>query len=299
MYGFVVSRVVGVVALALTAALAMGAADTPDVAAASAPTSVADTGCEATSAADDALDGTPVAAARTGAPVGVSDCADLRPGAQITIPGRGTCTVNFLFTGRDPREARHHYAGTAGHCAIGEGPTDTDAGERVWRTGQGPAVEDAQGDHVGRFTYAVLDGDFDFGLIRIAPGVATGPTMCHFGGPTGVNRDRTSATTPLEYYGQGLAIGTVAPARTAVAQGMPHPRHVHATGPAVFGDSGAPVLSSDGRAVGHVVTTGLHTGQVDTSGVDYGTIGISRIAPVANRAARALNQHLTLRRGVR
>jgi hypothetical protein len=240
-----------------------------------------------------------VSSARAAAPVGTGSCADVRPGARVTIEGHGQCTLNFRFSGRDRNGGVHHYIGTAGHCVLGDGPTDSDGGERTWRAGQGPLVLDAAGNRIGRFAYAVLKGKRDFGLIRIAPGVRNGPTMCHFGGPTGVNRDQTSATTRLQYYGQGLGTGATVPARTAVAQGMPSPNHVHATGLVMFGDSGAPVLSADGRAVGLVVTTGVHTGPANTSGVDSGTIGVTRIAPVATRAASVLGQRLTLHRGVR
>lgn len=43
--------------------------------------------------------------------------------------------------------------------------------------------------------------------------------MCHFGGPTGVNSDQPSGPVVLHHFGQGVAVGDVVPARSAVATG--------------------------------------------------------------------------------
>lgn len=225
-------------------------------------------------------------------PVAMGTCRGVRPGAQIVVANSRLCTLNFRFSGRDAQGRRHAYMGTAGHCAFEQSVKRPV--QQVWGPGHGPLVTDARGQRIGTFAYAIHAGDRDFGLVRLDAGVRVSPQMCHFGGPTGVNRDVTSRTTVLRFYGQGLGLGFAAPARSAVAQGMPHEGHIHAAGAVMVGDSGAGVTSSDGRAVGLVITTGVHGGQIGTSGVDVGTVGIARLGPVANRAATALHQRLTL-----
>ena len=74
-------------------------------------------------------------------------------------------------------------------------------------------------------------------LIRLDPGVDASPQMCHFGGPTGTNDDRTSSATVLNHFGNGVGVGRgVLPARSALAIGMPNPDHVYAQGAVVPGD---------------------------------------------------------------
>lgn len=118
--------------------------------------------------------------------------------------------------------------------------------------------------------------------------------MCHFGGPTGVNADMPSGVVVMHHYGNGVAIGSVLPARTALAVGMPDPDHVFAEGLALPGDSGSGIITADGRAVGVIVTVGVHTGAIGTGGVDADVIGITRLAPQAERAADVLDIGLTL-----
>ncbi len=215
------------------------------------------------------------AAAPLGLPV---SCAGVRPGAAVLTP-IGLCTFNFLWVGSDGRR----YMGTAGHCIL---PAE---GEMTWAPGTGPEARDSEGNRVGEFAYAVLEDPADFSLIRLDPGVEASPEMCFFGGPTGLNTDQPSLLEPvlLQQYGQGIVIGSVLPARTYLAAGMPSPDHVFATGLVLPGDSGSGVISADGRAVGVVVTTGLHLNGVDLTGADLGTVGITRLAPQLQRALNA------------
>ncbi|MEX2459045.1 MAG: hypothetical protein WD770_08680 [Actinomycetota bacterium] len=211
---------------------------------------------------------------RTAAPIGVAlSCPGVRPGA-IVESDAGQCTFNFVFNGSDGRS----YIGTAGHCIL---PGD---GEQSWAPGTGPEARDASGARVGEFAYAVLQDPKDFSLIRLDPGVPVNPQMCHFGGPTGINSATTSATTVLHHFGQGLGVGLLVPGRSAVAVGMPDPDHVFAMGAVVPGDSGSGIISSDGRAVGVIVTTGVHIASLGTSGVDAGLMGVTRLAPQLARA---------------
>jgi hypothetical protein len=224
------------------------------------------------------------------APVGTGTCPGVRPGA-IVQSEKGSCTFNFLFNGSDGRQ----YMGTAGHCILGDSPIGgQDAGEQSWAPGTGPAATDGNGNRIGEFAYAVLQDPKDFALVRLDPGVTASAQMCHFGGPNGLNADQPSSAVLLQHFGNGLVIGNVLPARTHVALGMPNPDHVFANGAALPGDSGSGVISSDGRAVGVLVTVGVHTGSIGTTGIEAGLIGITRIPPQEARAEQVLGTGLTL-----
>jgi hypothetical protein len=162
-------------------------------------------------------------------------------------------------------------------------------------------AENADRKRIGEFAYAVLDAQKpkDFALIRLDPGVDASPEMCFFGGPRGVYTTDTAAPVVLHYYGNAVAIGSVAPARSAVALGTPNSDHVYAAGLALPGDSGSGVMTADGLAVGVLVTTGLHginEKGVDfgTKGVDFGTMGITRLGPQLARASEKLGVPLEL-----
>jgi hypothetical protein len=91
-----------------------------------------------------------------------------------------------------------------------------------------------------------------------------------------------------------VGVSEVAPARSAVALGMPDDDHVFAEGVVVFGDSGSGIQSDDGGAVGVVVTVGVHLASVGTNGVDAGTMGVTRLTPQLARASQQLGTALTL-----
>jgi hypothetical protein len=215
-------------------------------------------------------------------PFGTGTCPGVRPGAFVGSD-IGGCTFNFMFT-----DGANTYMGTAGHCIL---PSD---GERTWAYGSGPVATDGDGNRVGEFVYAVLEDPRDFSVIRLDAGVAADPAMCHFGGPTGINNDLTADPVELHHFGQGLGLGETVPARTHLALSMPNPDHVYANGAAIFGDSGSGVISDDGRAVGVLVTIGLHLAQIGTEGNDVGTVGITRLGPQLARASQMLGTTLTL-----
>jgi hypothetical protein len=223
------------------------------------------------------------------APVGTGPCPGVRPGA-IVQSDAGQCTFNFLFQGSDGSR----YIGTAGHCILGESPIGGDVGEESWAPGTGPVARDAAGNRIGEFSYAILQDPKDFALIRVDPGVNASAQMCYFGGPTGTNDDRPSSPVVLNHFGNGVGVGSVLPARSALAFGMPDPDHVFGEGAVVPGDSGSGIISSDGRAVGVIVTTGIHSSSIGTSGIDAGTMGVTRITPQVNRAERVLGTQLDI-----
>jgi hypothetical protein len=223
-------------------------------------------------------------------PVGVGTCPGVRPGAVVQTDV-GLCTLNFLFEAPD----KERYIGTAGHCILGEGgPTGNNVGEKTWPRGGGPVAKDADGHRIGEFVYAILQEPKDFSLIRLDPGVQASPEMCQFGGPTGINNDVGGGTKVLEYWGNGIGIGTALPARSAVADGFPDPNHVYAAGLALPGDSGSAVITDDGRALGVLVTVGVHGFGYDENGLDFGTVGITRLGPQLAQASKVLGIPLTL-----
>ncbi len=232
----------------------------------------------------------PVPSAGEPTPVGVGSCPGVRPGARVQSKA-GFCTFNFLF--RSPDGQR--YMGTAGHCILGMmEPPPGEISELTWAPGTGPEAKDGDGKRIGEFTYAVLEDPKDFALVRLDPGVEASPEMCHFGGPTGINSDITPDIVELAYYGLGVGVGTVLPARSAVAAGLPDPDHVYALGAALPGDSGSGVISSDGRAVGVLVSVGLHGLGINENGVDFGTLGITRLGPQLARAREKLHTTIEL-----
>ena len=215
----------------------------------------------------------------TAAPVGTGSCPGVRPGALVESRV-GFCTMNFLFRGSDGRR----YVGTAGHCVL------ADKGERSFGR-KGPVAKDSNGRAIGRFRYATLRGETDFALIRLNQrGRQTAqPSMCHFGGPTGVDTSRPSSPLALEHFGQGVVTGTVLAARTFTANGMRDPDYVFAQGTVAPGDSGGPVTRRDGRGVGLVVTVGAH---FDQGGP--GTVGITRLGPQVARAEELIGDRVSI-----
>jgi len=256
----------------------------------------------------------PVPAAEDSAPVGAGTCPGVRPGGRV-LTTVGDCTLNFLF--RAPDGTR--YIGTAGHCVSPGTASNYDSNpdgngriEMVWSWGDCPVAKDPAGHRIGEFAYAVVLPPKDFALIRIDAAVEASPEMCHFGAPRGVYTTDTATATAvvLQYYGSGEGIETVAPARSAVALGTPNPDHVYAAGLALPGDSGAGVMTADGLAIGVLVTFGLHgiafepgpnktptprsLPHADESGVDLGTMGITRLGPQLARASERLGVPLEL-----
>jgi hypothetical protein len=217
-----------------------------------------------------ALSGTALAAAA------VAACEGVRPGATVLTEGT-QCSLNFVFRGSDKRV----YIGTAGHC-ISDESGDELTGEHSWGPRQGPLVRDGEENPIGRVAYSILRGTRDIALIRLNKSVVPNPSLCEYGGPTAINNDLTERMVVLNFYGNGLLLGGLIPARSIIAPGMPNPDIVHADGPAAPGDSGAGVISADGRAVGVLVTFGLHTGDPG-----FGLIGVTRLAPQLALARQA------------
>ena len=240
-------------------------------------------------------------------PVGSGGCPGVRPGSRL-ITAVGLCTANFLFRAADGTR----FIGTAGHCIPqSDSGIGTDR-EKYWPPGRGPKAVDAEGRRIGEFAYGVLEAHGtgvgitytkNFALVRLDPGVESSPEMCYFGGPRGLFATDTTGPLVLHYYGNGDAVRDVVPARSGVALGTPEPDHVYATGLALAGDGGSPVMTADGLALGVLVTSSPHGVGFSTEPggpppayleSQQGTIGMTRVAPQLARAATVLGVPLEL-----
>ena len=250
-----------------------------------------------TTSPDDATSTAPVCQplAVPGVPLGLGSCTGVHPGSLIQSDN-GACTLNFLFTGADG----DRYIGTAGHCVLATLPVGQNNGEEVFVEGQGPEARDGEGNRIGEFAYAVQQIPKDFALIRLDPDVEASPQVPQFGGPTGVNDEIVTGLSPtvLTNYGNSLGIGgPLANGKTFLALGLPDPDVVAATGVALPGDSGGPVLDQQGRAVGVLVNVGpqLSDALLSFESLDVGVIGITRLTPQLERAEEVLGTALTLK----
>lgn len=160
----------------------------------------------------------------------------IQPGAEMIAPN--VCTLNFVFT-----DGSGFFVGTAGHCVA--------EGDRV-------SAQD-----VGTFGTVVMQvydgGADDFALIQVdeSSEILVEPTMCTFGGPTGVQEDAYGSGLPVYEYGWGTAT-FLHPATRQRAHS-----HVSASGGLASwngvgsgGDSGAPVIADGGDAYA-IHTAGL------------------------------------------
>jgi len=235
-----------------------------------------------------------VAELNTAAPFGLGSCPGVRPGSIVQTDG-GVCSLNFMFTD----DSGDRFMGTAGHCILATSTFGAqDNGEVSFAPGDGPEARDGEGNRIGDFVYAVQQDPKDFALILLDDDVEASPQVCSFGGPTGVNDSQPGLLEPtvLSNYGNPLGLGTGITAKSFVALGMPDPDHVFATGLVLPGDSGGPVVDEQGRAVGVVVSTGLHLSDnlLSLEGLDVGLVGITRLTPQLERAEDVLGTDLDL-----
>lgn len=170
-------------------------------------------------------------------------CSGIRPGARFG----GGCTANWVFENTTDGD-RDLYIGTAGHCSY--------VGHRMSIGG------------VSSVGVTVYDNDRagqDFALIHIdeEDEASVNPAMCHWGGPAKAYRDGTFEEQRLERtyvsFGQGgWWFGQpVLQAKRGVRLSLDG--SVTFLGPAAPGDSGSPVMLSNGLAWG-VLTHALHFG---------------------------------------
>jgi hypothetical protein len=153
----------------------------------------------------------------------------------------GQCTLNFVFEG-----GGNKYIGTAGHCM-----------DHV-----GDVMTDENGARIGTVAFRIFEGDDDFALIKIDSSRygQVDPSVRGWGGPTGITTSATSGLGDvilLSGYGEGFSL--VGPLRTrpGILEAQTDTFYL-AAAPAIFGDSGGPVLDwATGKAIGVVSGIGV------------------------------------------
>lgn len=208
-------------------------------------------------------------------PESVEPCEGLiRPGARLVIGGTVLCTANWVV--RDAAGAL--YLGTAGHCLPTLEARDIvvpglgDIGDPAYTTGSGG---------VGR----------DFALVRIDPRLyaQVSPTLCHWGGPQGMAEpgDGAAGQQVVAHYGWGTAYGAIAETRARLGA-LPsfgwQQEHLTWFGATNPGDSGAPLLGHDGKALGLHTHASAGSAPWAGPGMKYGT----RLDAALQRAGEAL-----------
>lgn len=189
--------------------------------------------------------------------------ASIHPGVQM-VTGNGQCTANFVFT-----EGEDVYIGYAAHCAgLGE-QTDTN-GCQVRSLPLGTPVVIQGASKPGSLAYSswaamqaagetdpdtCANNDFAFVKIDPADRDRVSPTVKHWGGPTSIAVGEIPFTHGLRAYGNsGLRLGLtpVSPMLgvTTGTSGNGWVRHALTVLPAVPGDSGMPLITDRGAAVG-------------------------------------------------
>lgn len=170
--------------------------------------------------------------------------APIQPGAPMSS-SVGGCTMNFVFRNTHGKL----FVGSAGHCVEA-------LGDRVTASSIGPF-----GTVVFRANNGV--GKDDFSLIRIDTDKYehVEPTVRAWGGPTGTTTSESTASgDQISLQGYGLVFGSNA--RTQARPGIlvsDTATQYRAEIPAIFGDSGGPVLhAATGRALG--IVSGINAG---------------------------------------
>lgn len=177
--------------------------------------------------------------------------ADVRPGVSIAA---GTCTANFVFASPDNSTL---YVGTAAHCF-----PDPEPGQRV-SIADGAAAgtlayhSTRTMDRVDESNEAARAFN-DFALVAVDDGFrgTVHPAVRSFGGPTGLAPGAEVGDRVLTVGDTNLREGADAadPREGYVTGSSNWHVDVYLSPPSVPGDSGSPVLTADGRALGNLVT---------------------------------------------
>lgn len=244
--------------------------------------------------------------------LGQPGCPGARPGAILAQDGfagsdpRGYATFGFTFEGSDGRI----YTSTAGHVMLGQA-----SGEQAWPSGNGVSVLDLEGNRIGEYVYAIntrtgshpgLPSGADLALIRVDEQASVGTSVCDLGEPGSIDTRIVPPPEPVElvWYGAafvGARVGPpvpvdntwVMPSREGMSLGMPSAERVAVIGFASFGDSGAPVLTRDGGAVGLISGPPQDSQEVPANG-HAGVFIVPRLSPALSRASHLLGIGFTL-----
>lgn len=216
------------------------------------------------------------------------DEAAVRPGSKIV---GGSCTASFVFSTPDNRSL---YVGTNSHCVdnrtIGETVEIANGRARgalaycAWGAMDGTDTctdrEDLRSDPTS-LDPSREPGDLkhDFALVRIEPAFRdeVHPAMREFGGPTGLAGPPSVGDPVLTYGNSGArdASDELKPREGFVREADAWWTRAHFVVPPVPGDSGSPVTTGDGRALGTISALELET--------SAGIVNFEKALPFAER----------------
>lgn len=205
--------------------------------------------------------------------------AAITPGVMMYTDG-AQCTANFVFTDDEGGV----YVGYAAHCAGQGEATDTDGcatrslplGTRVDFVRGGSLLTGGTRLGRGRLVYsswhtmrrlgtadAATCAYNDFALVKVdrADVGQVNPTVPHFGGPTGLDRNGLTVGERVFSYGNSslrAGVSALSPKYGVVVgadAGWSH--DVYTLTPGIPGDSGSGFLDASGRAVGVLSTVAV------------------------------------------
>lgn len=191
----------------------------------------------------------------------------IRPGVAAVFNNAWLCTLNWIYAD----SAGALYIGTAGHC-LNFSCSSAMPPLNIRVSGVPGDIGD------GAFSTGSCGVGNDFGLIRIDPAFYSyvDPTMCHWGGPNGLQKS-AGPTQVLAHFGHGTFWG-----QDPLTQGRLGARPSYSASAIVFtgmvgpGDSGSPIraIGPDNGAAGVITHTSSyafpHTGSQYANRVDHG-----------------------------
>jgi hypothetical protein len=187
--------------------------------------------------------------------------AGIRPGTWMVSPS--LCTMNFIFNASGKLSGSGpFYIGTAKHCVmatINEDPRGEPVQLAVVLGADAPPVLVTVGT-VAWVTKGDISIGNDYALVRIDPKYRSiiSPSIAVIGGPTstfaGTSHDR------VLMVGHGAGLGAGGTPRPGVITTYPaaFPEGVGMLMPVVAGDSGSPIRTTSGAAVGLVTDDGVN-----------------------------------------
>lgn len=201
------------------------------------------------------------------------DQADIRPGAKFEVG-----TANFVFSGPDNRSL---YLGWIAHGVAGMTPGDRlalnlpgpDVNATLVYCSWGTIEETVTCPDLDTFEHPLAPNDL--ALVRLPEEARSRvhPATLFWGGPTGLANPGGQGDQVLAFGNTDARDGDQAganpldPQRGVVRSGGEKGAHVSLLPPAVPGDSGSPVLSADGAAVGAMSTLSVTPSEGPVNGV--------------------------------
>ena len=211
-----------------------------------------------------------------------TDCVTVEPGAGLEFAGT-LCSVGFVLQGSDG----FRYATSAGHCAAAN---HLAVGALVF-------AEDTT-TPVGRVAYVeyLYNPLRDSVVVRLFSRTKSHGRAEVIDGPHGSFDGSTTAPFKIQQVGRGVGLSQIKDDRQGVALAATDPDIVHADIAVTPNDSGSPVFTANGKAVGWVTdisTTSLADFSTDPPAAAIG-VTVIRVGPVLQRVGHSLHIRLTL-----